>query len=291
MRKFIAVCIFIFAPFALGSGIWIQSPTVSRSEFEAFLHQNPENQSYIQFMLGKQLPQDISGFSLQWAQSLLEQKDIPLSFSRDLEIFETENTMDKSRRAFLLGFLQKLKDKNPTEKALAKQLCKWGSFPGEAEAGNCGRRPQSLSSLASKLPDIEVLLLEDYPVALHSGASLNIDPNDVFNWRLLSNAQKMVSFRGSLQDLRNQEFHFENIVRGNCDSFSHGVDDMELASNGFVYFAENCKKSVREPETLRAGQWLAENRSWIIPAGIAVLGAIAYQYRNKKLVIEKPSFR
>lgn len=292
MKTILLISLQMLNSLAFASGVWIQGPDVSRSEFESFMRQQGDSKTYVQFMLSKLRPSEIQPDALQGAQNILEQKNISFNFPNDFENIESQGVMDRNHRGFLKNFLQKLKDKNPGDKIVSRLLCKWSSFPGEADADkSCFPPPQSLSALSAKLSKYDTLLLEDLAVSLAPNASIAVDPNEIFNWRLLSNSRRTISFRGSLQDLRTQEFRSDELIQGDCESFSHGLDDMELVSTASVYFNDACMKSLKEPETSRSEQWLKENKSWVIPAGIAVLGVLAYQLKDKRLVIEKPSFR
>lgn len=294
MKNIFALLSLSFSSIAFAGSIWISGPRVSNQDFEIFVRQQPEARTYAQFLASKIPDGEIPSANLEWAQNILEQQTIPADFEHDLKEIEERGMVNKSQRAFLVGFLQKLKEKNlnGNKSYLQKWICKWSVFPGETNSAEiCIVPSQNMSFLKEKWPQANILMLEDQALSLKEDLKISVLEDEVYNWKLLSNSSRMIFFRGTLRDLRNQDFRFEDLVHGSCDSFSHNLDDMELVSNASVYFGDVCAKSLKQPETSQSLHWLEENRSWVIPAGIAVLGALAYQYKEKKLVIEKPSFR
>ena len=294
MKIILVILCWNLSSVALASGVWIQGPQTSNQDFKTFVGQQPDARTYVQYLLSKLPEQDVSPSTLDWAQNILEQKSLPDSFFNELQEIEEKGMVDKSKRSFLISFLGKLKEEDPVDQSkIQKVLCKWTVFPGDSNnfENSCSSSVQDISVFAGKWPQASMLMIEDQEIVLKDTLKISVQDNEVYNWRILSNSAKAISFRGTLRDLRDQDFHFETIVRGNCDSFTHNLDDLELVSTASVYFGDACSKSFKEPETSRSLHWLEENRSWVIPVGVAVLGALAYQFKDKKLVIEKPSFR
>lgn len=278
------------------ASIWIRGPGVSAREFREFVAADAGAQTLIQYELSKRRIEDPSPEELRWAQSLLEQENIETIRVR-LDEFITADTMTERRRIFLIDLLLKVRErtKGNTRREVEASLCQWSTFPNSSFGYQeipivCPPSASSLEKVRRQNPDVDYLLVEDFGIALKDGASAPVSSDKPYNWFLLSNSGKRVSFQGTLHELEGKNLRLDPIVKGDCGSFTHQVDDLELIGDGRVYFGRDCQKDLQAPETSRIAQWYEENRPWVIPVGLAIVGAAALGLKNKKVILEKPAF-
>jgi hypothetical protein len=179
------------------------------------------------------------------------------------------------------------------KKQLQNLYCRWALLDGKQdETGSisCPAQMVDLMKIKNLFPFTSKIMIEDKEFDLRLQLQASALTEGVYNWRILSDSHKALSFHGRFSELLAMSGQPEKLVQGDCDSFTHSLDDLEVLSRGWVFFNENCKKSLKAPETSTIAKWYEENKSWVVPVGIAVLSAAAYQLRDKKLVITKPHF-
>lgn len=229
---------------------------------------------------------------ISWGQGWLETSQLKDNFFVELQNFETSNIIAKADRNFIIDLVEKVSSKADTTQKIKLQTlaCKWLALSSEVDTNNwhCLKKNYPLQFLKEKFPDAEYLVAEDMGIQLKDQYSISINEQNIYNWKILSSVNQDISYRGTIDGLLNQKFAQKKIVQGNCASFTHQVDDLEVISRGTVIFSTDCRKNLNQPETSNVRQWYERNRSWVIPVGIAVLAAAAYQLKNKKIIIDKP---
>lgn len=126
-----------------------------------------------------------------------------------------------------------------------------------------------------------------YPVTTAPLQYLSKDA--IYNFSLYSDSHKIVEFKGTYWQFMQQHFVGEPLINGTCSGFSSNIDDFTLQSAGSVFFQTDCIKPVSESGKSRSmKEWMSDNKSWLVPVGIALLGGVAYSLKDKKIVIDKP---
>jgi hypothetical protein len=251
-----------------------------------------DHQTYAEYSLAKIKNMPANSQLISWGQAWLEENTLGGNFINELEDFEVSTIMNYEDRSFLIDLLEKLIEKADKHQKQKIQviLCKWTSLNSNNEitSKKCDQKSYSLQSFKDRNPEAEFLVAEDMGIQLNTQYSLRVYEQAVYNWKILSSTQKVISFRGTFADLNNQTFAKEKLITGDCESFTHSIDDLEIISRGSAYFLPDCRKSLNQPETSQARQWYEKNKSWVIPVGLVVLGAMAYKLKDKKIIIHKP---
>ena len=229
---------------------------------------------------------------ISWGQGWLDSANLSDTFFSELENFETSAVITKADRNYIIDVVEKFLNKATIDQKEKLQTiaCKWLALSSETNqpSWRCEKKNYNLQLLKDKLPKFDFLVAEDMGIQLGSQFSISVIEKAIYNWNILSNINKSISFRGTFQDLLNQNFIVESLIQGDCDSFTHSIDDLEVISRGSVYFSPECRKNLNQPETSNIKQWYERNKSWVIPVGIAMLAATVYQLKDKKIIINKP---
>ncbi|MNT04533.1 hypothetical protein D3C72_1391130 [compost metagenome] len=166
-------------------------------------------------------------------------------------------------------------------------MCQAQVFTGKNVFMKCNQETISLRSLKSIFPQLETLYVEGRSFSLED--QLALPKTSELHWVLLSNSYKEIHFWGSFEQLRRQQFRFEELVAGSCDSFAMKESNFDLTARGSVFFSSSCIKRASEP--VKEVSWIDKNKYWVIPVGAALVGAAAYQMRDRPMVIDVPSLK
>lgn len=247
-----------------------------------------EGQSYANFQLTKLKSAPSNSLLISWGNSWMQKDKIQESFFAELENFSSQSILTTADRSYLLDLIEALINKAATKERerLRRISCQWAAL-SERNYDFCKFKMTELKEFRNRVPFAEILVAEDMGLDLKENYHLNIDNQAVYNWRILSSTHQPISFRGSFQELQNQNLKSEALVQGSCDSFNHRIDDIEVISRGQVDFPEGCRRALNKPETSGMAQWYEKNKSWAIPVGIALLGAVAYQMKDKKIIFHR----
>lgn len=251
-----------------------------------------DQHTFAEYTLSKLKSRPENAQIISWGQTWIDSASLNETFLSELESFELNTVFGHSDRNYIIDLLKKVSEKASISQrqAIQRSICKWSTLNADLEKpdSRCQLRLVSLQTIKDRFLQSEFLVAEDMAIQLSSQNSFYIDVQSVYNWRILSSVYKSFSFRGSFADLQHQRFVPEKLIQGDCDSFTHTLDDIELISRGTVVFSNECRKNLSKPETSKARQWYERNKSWVIPVGIAALGAAAYHMKDKKIVINKP---
>lgn len=296
MKKIIFI-IFLKMSFAQAQEIWLRSPESNNRDFQALLVQKPMATSYSVYMANKMFPEGPNEAMLNWGQNVMDRHDQSNLFS-EIESLEANQVMHQEKRNFMIDLLEKTSSKlsKNQQKNIEALICKWTLLSENNKDfaptnRTCARQSLATQELKKYFPFSDLVMIEDVVFDLSNQAFLPVKRQDKFNWQLLSNSHTKISFYGSFEELIQRSPAALPLIQGTCVSFSHNISDLDLISRGSIYFDPSCSGSLQKPETNNARQWYEKNKSWVVPVGLAVLGAMAYQLKDKKIILEKPSFR
>lgn len=284
--KIFLLAILLLSSQARAEKIWIQAPSGKIPVGDT---------SYSIYMAKKLTATPDHDDLVMWGEAQLQAKAPNPSFWNQLGDLLSRTTSENDR-SFLRDFAIKLMERSMESKEqLNKLYCQYAILDGAAQIGDerlsdCDSVSVSSDRLLDRYPAIKRLMIENKEVPLTEQKNFSISKTGVYNWALLSDSHHPVFFRGSWADLLQNDFHFISLIHGNCDSFTHSIEDLELLSRAEVYFSDDCHRNLQQPETSGVRRWYEKNKSWVLPVGALALGALAYGLRNKKLVITKPSF-
>ncbi len=281
--KYLALFIFLFSFQVHAQKIWINAPAHSLSAGD---------KTYSQYLFEKAVSATNEKPLMIWGQRVLEASSLPASFFTELESFEKDPMFSHQQRQYVLDLLAKITETAPAlRQKITSHICQWSDLerPFHFEK-DCHSTSQSLQFLRARENDLEFVSLEDLAIDEKDAWSVHLDPRKIYNWRLFFRNASPIFFRGTLDDLKQTPLQKDLLVQGDCESFTHQIADLEVVSRGWIYFSRECQKSLAAPETSSIKKWYERNRSWVIPAGIILLGAAAYQLKDKKIIITKPAF-
>ncbi|KYG68412.1 hypothetical protein AZI87_03945 [Bdellovibrio bacteriovorus] len=284
MKTFILLTFFIPAV-SFAQNILLQAPAGSKINYERFLAKHPEAQSMVQF----------------------EQKTIQSNPSQENQLFALSDTFS-DRLEFVISSLKEIQKQAPltlsslrfvrdlSEKALTKDIssqdkkellhayCKAVTLLNEGPSHFvCREEYVALEKLAKKFPYHETLLIESMSFPLKEKSMASLSPQTPYHWTLVSNSQTTVRFYGTYEQLLNQHFITENWIDGDCDNFSHRIEDMNVLHRGTVFFDESCTPRLFKDESKKS--WVMEKKTWLYVAGAVVLGGIVYSLKDKDIIV------
>ncbi|WP_373998221.1 hypothetical protein [Bdellovibrio bacteriovorus] len=276
---------FFIPAIALAQNILVQAPSSSKIDYEHFLAQHPETRSMVHF----------------------EQKIAQINPSQESQLFSLSDSFN-DRLDFVISSLKEIQKEAPltlsslrfvrdlSEKALAKDLsaqdkkellhayCKSVTLLNEGPSRFvCREEYVSLEKLAKKFPHHDTLLIESMSFSLNEKSMATLSPQTAYQWTLVSNSQTTIRFYGTYGQLLNQHFVTENWVEGNCENFTHRIEDMNALHRGTVFFNESCAPRLLKDESKKS--WVMEKKTWLYVAGAVVLGGIVYSLKDKDIVV------
>ena len=270
------------------SGILIQAPGSSPIEYQKTLSKTTYLISYSQSRVENY--QTNVGQENRLYSAVDE---IPFSISRFLQSvreLRSEAPLTSMSWNFLADFLPRVEISTvlPAQRAAFQDLiCQAQLFTGKNVFSKCNHDTVSLKGLKALFPQLDTLYVEGRIYTLED--QMPLPKTAELHWVLLSNSYKEIHFYGSFEQLRRQEFKFEELVTGTCESFSMKENSFEIATRGSVFFNESCILKTSQVGIEKS--WMERNKYWLIPVGAAVVGAAAYQMKDRPIVIDAPSFR
>ncbi|WP_413292683.1 hypothetical protein ACLSU7_14770 [Bdellovibrio sp. HCB185ZH] len=290
MKQILAITlILLISVKAFCSGVLIQSPGSSPVEFNSFLKEHSEMLSYSQHLVQQlqtnlrqeeelyRIGENLEASSKNISDSLrLLQKTGPLSLNSVNFLYDLSTRL-----------LERPDLKNNFE--IKTVNCKVRGLLG-MPLEKCAKVRVDFLAISRQWPTAHTLVIESNPYAISTANSLEVSLEAVYEFQLLSDTHQAVSFRGTYNQLMQQHFVFVPMVQGSCSGFSTSIDDFNIQSAGTLFFSKDCLKPANAPPSgSRFGEWLSENKSWVYPVGILLVGgAVAYGLKDKKIVVEKP---
>lgn len=290
MNSIIFLLVFLFSFQAFSQTILLRASGTSQTTFQEFLQTHPEFVSFIDHALSR-----------AQKNSSQEARLFQLGDSAQQDILATLPELKKIQMEAPLTLISLRYLRDLSEAALGRQkipvtakqellyiYCKSVSLLNEGPIlFNCPAQFTSLQKLFKKYPHLQKVQIET--MAFGATDTVSLAPNTPYQWTLLSDTQKPVSFFGTFEQLMNQQFSFENFVEGNCDSYSIRDLDFDLMTRGLVYFNNDCQ--VRLQAGTSKEKWYENRKTWIYTAGALALGGLVYAMKDKKLMIDSSVFK
>lgn len=286
MKQIILPIAIGFISFAAKASILIQAPGTDSTLFESSLR-------------GQSTAQTYSNFLIQKAQSNPQLEESLYSIAENLDAPSTEiisllnagqGKLSPSSLNFTYDLTRKLSERSDLARNqdLLRLNCKVRgllSIPMD----KCPPISVDFKAIKAQWPFAKVLLIESASYPLTSSSFVHISKDASYNFSLYSDSHKAIEFKGTYSQFMQQHFVGEPLINGTCSGFSSNIDDFAIQSAGSVFFNSECIKPLTESGKSRTtSEWMSDNKSWLIPVGIALLGGVAYSLKDKKLVIEKP---
>jgi hypothetical protein len=154
----------------------------------------------------------------------------------------------------------------------------------------CPKVRVDFPAISRQWPAAQTLVIESNSYSISTANSLEVSIEAVYEFQLLSDTHQAVSFRGTYNQLMQQHFAFVPMVEGGCSGYATSIDDFNIQSSGTLFFSKDCLRPANAPPAgYRFSEWISENKAWIYPVGIILVGsAAAYGLKDKKIVVEKP---
>jgi|GEM_PF-1697278 hypothetical protein len=287
MKSLFTFTLLLISPLAtLASGILIQAPGSSPTEYQKLLSSQTHRISYSQSRV-ENYQTNVGQENRIYAIA----DEIPFSISRFLQgvrELRSDAPLTSMSWNFLADFLPRVEISTvlPAQRpAFQDLLCQAQLFTGKNVFSKCNHDTVSLRGLKSLFPQLDTLYVEGRIYTLED--QLPLPKTAELHWVLLSNSYKEIHFYGNFEQLRRQEFKFEELVTGNCDSFAMKENSFEIATRGSVFFNESCV--LKTSQVGKEKTWLERNQTWVVIVGAALVGAAAYQMKDKPIVIDTPS--
>lgn len=284
------ILLFIFLFFSgqtYANRILIAAPGIKTESFEKFLRQNPGFQSYTDYILSDSLPKMPAEAILNWAELYLEQNKNISHFHLEFEKARKDFFWNSETRQLMKELLTKLKNKYPRNLEIKNSTCLI-QLPENQEECKFQKFSLLLWKQAS-FPKSRIFI---------DGIEYQ-DTDEVYSLLRLKHQILIVSDHHkeilawlSIDELFARKDSTETLVQGQCQNFSTSKNiDLSIQDRVFVYFAENCVKNEATLHDLQTSKsWYQENKSWVLPVGIVVLGGLLYSLKDQEVQIELPGF-
>lgn len=279
--------IFIFILF-VGSNCWsqtilIQAQESSSTEFTDFLENHKEAYSLIKH------------YQTQVQQNKVQENQLfKLADSLDDDLARVAQSIKAVENQAPLTLLSLRYIRDLSEKALMKNIearqrleflhayCKTALLLNEAPiVQSCTTQEVGLGQLNKKFPNHGTLLIESLPFPVSDKNPLTVSRQTAYQWTLLSNTHTPIHFFGTFQQLINQQFQPETIIKGNCETFNADTDDFEVMNRASVFFSSLCQKKIKPIEEKKS--WLKENRKTLLyTAGAIIMTGFMVDYMKDK---------
>lgn len=272
--------------------ILLQAPLSSNAQYEDFLNNHQDVQSFVDHLTGS-LQKNYSQESQLFKLTDMFTQNISNTIQA-LKVIQSESALtllslryirDLSEKSLALGI--SVRERQEFQRIYCKSalLLKEGPI-----LYSCASQHIALSPLKKRYPQIVKVLIETVPFAVEDKGAISIIEQTPYQWTLLSNAFAPIHFFGTFQQLMNQQFQFEHLINGDCESFSHQDLDLEVMNEGVVFFSETCQKKVKPFDDKKS--WVSENKTLLLVAGGLVVTGLIYNYtKGKKYVIDTTSFK
>jgi hypothetical protein len=269
--------------------VLVMAPQANLSDYQSRIQNSKNYISFVDF----QIERIINNESQQeQVFSLAEKIEIePQLVINKIEQLISKEPLTQVSLNFITDFSEKYLSRktNASEKEYFLNLiCKNSLLTKSSIPESCKRSNMNMSLLKRKWPEAEKILIESQSY-LTTETGPEIISGMKYHWTLLSNSSKSLSFYGTYDQLLAQGFNFDHIVNGSDTQYTSNIDDLEVNATGFVFFSKDCIKPINQP-IVRNGlmEWASNNKGWLIPVSLIVVGAAALNLQNKKLIIEKP---
>lgn len=264
--------------------ILLRAPGSSPLLYKEYLNAHPEFQSALEM---QQLEYRHNNFGEKELFKLSEDKDLKMNSLKELTSrLRSTNPLSKASWEYLSDFMlsrQEELKKSKVSKDYDTLLCEALFYAEKEVPKNCAWMSVSLDELRAQWPEAEAVFIENKYFDLKGQALIPASAG--LSWRLVSNTKKEFSFFGSLPELQKQSGVIDNWVDGQCGQFSVNTNSPLILSNAAVFFNTDCVSRIEDP-TQSSSSWISRNKSWLIPTGLAVIGAAAYQLKDKNIVFK-----
>lgn len=268
---------------SFGETILIQSPDASEADYRLYLESHPEILSVASFFAQKAKRNHLQETQLMQLGALQIQ-DLNLNLNKIIEL-QAAGPLSLHSLRFLQDYTEKMLQKQITlaqRQTLLSFYCK--SFLLLQEGGqtfSCERKSIDLSQLKQKYPFTESVVIESRNFLPHE--TIVLTAKTKYQWNLLSNSKKPITFYGTFDEILEQNFAFENLIEGSCSAFTAMNFDLNLELNYKIYFSNSC---IVRKDTLSEISFYEKNKPWIATLGVLLLGGIVYSLKDKTLVFK-----
>jgi hypothetical protein len=265
-----------------------QAPGASVEGFQRHLIQKNQ-QSYTQWFQQKSLssPQDPHPKVLEFVQQALENEvPKPEASQNSWERLRTATELNAEDRELLVLLAEKRK--NTLE--LCRGLLLAPRLQKNLESPNVGRSCQAVSeampaTLLNLLASDDLLSI-DGNLFRSEQVPKRIVPG-VYRWKLLSNQFSDREYVGTASDFAKAAETANPWVEGTCQNAKLRHGDFEVLTQAKIYFTDECE-SPGIPLTRDFGTWASEHEKIFWAVGLFLVGAAAYQLRDKNLIVSSP---
>ncbi|QLY24978.1 hypothetical protein [Bdellovibrio sp. KM01] len=290
MKRFIlAFIIAFFTEKVFASGVLIQAAGSSPAEFDSFLKEHPEMASFSQHLVQRLQTNGRQEEELYRIGENLEAS--PKNISDSLRLVQKSGPLSLNSVNFLYDLSSKLMERSDLKNNLDIKTvnCKVRGLLG-MPLEKCPKVRVDFITINRQWPTAQTLVIESNPYTISTANSLEVSIEAVYEFQLLSDTHQAVNFHGTYNQLMQQHFVFVPMVAGTCSGYTTSIDDFNIQSSGTLFFSRDCLKPANAPLSgNRFSEWLNENKSWVYPLGIILVGsAAAYGLKDKKIVVEKP---
>ncbi|WP_374031207.1 hypothetical protein [Bdellovibrio bacteriovorus] len=272
--------------------VLIQAPSASPAEFKKFLQENPTTRSYgdVQIEKLQQAPeQEQQMFSL----ADLSPTEIPQGLET-LNRLNQQSALSALSLQFLLDLTLKWQSgkTSPQIESSVKTLhCKFSLLQDESSPTACRVESVSLENLKKLNPWMKALAVESQIIPLEENRHLRLVPEAAYHFTLISDSHTAVSFYGTFAQLLQQANHAQALVEGGCGGFQSQIDDISLSLQARVFFTPSCVQATNQADEETEKSWVQRNKKWLIPTAAILVGGGIYALKDKKVIIDKPSFK
>ncbi|MEK2688940.1 hypothetical protein [Bdellovibrio sp. GT3] len=290
MKQFLLLIMGLFhSASCLASGVLIQAPGSSPDEFMKYLKSHPAAIPHSQFQSEKLRSNPRQEEDLY---RIGDNMEVPAKvLAEKFKTIEDGGPLSETSTNFIFDLTSRLLERPDLQNnAQLKTLnCKVRGLLG-IPMEKCRKVQVDFPAIGRQWSFASVVMIESAAFTLSAINHLDISSEAVYQFALISDTHKTVMFKGTYAQFMQQHFSAETLVNGSCRGFSSNIDDFQILNSGSVYFDNDCIKSASSPKnSSRFGDWIENNKSWVYPVGILLIGSAgAYALKDKTLVITKP---
>ncbi|MGE9745931.1 hypothetical protein [Bdellovibrio bacteriovorus] len=291
MKTLFAILFLLLAPTAQAQ-VLIQAPSASPTDFKKYLQENPTTRSYgdVQIEKLQQAPDQ--------EQQLFHLADLsPNEVPQGLDTL-TRLNQQSALSTLSLQFLRDLTSKwqsgkpSPQIQSSVRNLhCKFSLLQQESGPTPCAVETVSLENLRKLNPWMKALAVESQLIPLEESSRLRIVTEAPYHFTLISDSHASVKFYGTFAQLLQQTNTPQALIEGGCGGFQSQIDDISLSLQARVFFTPSCVQATNQADEETEKSWVQRNKKWLIPTAAILVGGGIYAMKDKKIIIDKPSFK
>lgn len=211
-----------------------------------------------------------------------------VDLKKRIDILQQQGPLTENSLLFLKDFSAK-KNQGAGAADWELQLCKVSALVDAQPDPSCTLQKVDIQEVKRQWPQADLLMIESVTIDLADPKTVSVDSRASYQWTLLSNAYKKISFYGTYQQFQQQHFFADPFIEGTCEGFASNIDDFDTNNRALVFFSKECSKKAFNPPAQKTSfaQWVDDHKVLVYSLGAVLAGGAVVAMQGKTLVIDK----